>query len=321
MLGMPEDRVRELAQTALAELAPATAKAVDDDWRGQVADYILGQQTGPESTATRGHLRRSEPARAWARSLLDSLDDLYEGDGRPAIPEGDRSAARAERRPRRERARPAADDEEDERPRGPLSPEARAAVRRRRLLGGLAAALVLVALIVLVWPVGVLTKDDEEPARRSANSGQERIAGPSVLRPVEGNRGGRAVTWAALRGKKRILLVQAQLPKPRGRQFYGVWLWNSDGDSRLIGAQQADRQGRVQGAALLPSDLGRFKYLDVSREPNGRPARHSGVSILRGPVAPLEGPGRPLPQQAGGTQQPQQGGAQQIPQGGGTQQP
>ncbi len=128
MLGMPEDRVRELAQTALVELAPATAEAVDEDWRGQLADYVLGQQTGPESTATRGHLRRSEAARAWARSLLDSLDDLYEGDGRPAIPEGDRASARAERKPRRERARPAADEDDDEDETGPagaLTPEAR----------------------------------------------------------------------------------------------------------------------------------------------------------------------------------------------------
>ena len=77
MLGMPPARVRELAREALGDLAPATAMRVDPDWRGQVADYLLGQQTGPESTATRGHLKRSEPARAWAFSLLDSLSHLY----------------------------------------------------------------------------------------------------------------------------------------------------------------------------------------------------------------------------------------------------
>ena len=60
MLGLPESRVRELARDALVELAPISARGVEQDWRGQLADYVLGQQAGPEATATRGHLRRSE---------------------------------------------------------------------------------------------------------------------------------------------------------------------------------------------------------------------------------------------------------------------
>src|SRR5947209_2889256 len=108
-------RVRELAREALAELAPVTARRVDDDWRAQLADYVLGQQTGPESTATRGHLKRSEAARTWALSLLDSLDTLYGNGSRPVIPEGDSANGRGgaavdverprERERRRERER------------------------------------------------------------------------------------------------------------------------------------------------------------------------------------------------------------------------
>ena len=100
MLGMPETRVRELARDALVDLAPVSAKRVEEDWRGQLADYVLGQQTGPEATATRGHLRRSEPARTWARSLLDSLDQLYDNGSMPAIPEGERPARGAGSRAR-----------------------------------------------------------------------------------------------------------------------------------------------------------------------------------------------------------------------------
>ncbi|MGH2848697.1 MAG: sigma factor-like helix-turn-helix DNA-binding protein, partial [Thermoleophilaceae bacterium] len=90
MLGMPETRVRALARGALVELAPLSARAVEEDWRGQLADYVLGQQAGPEATATRGHLRRSEAARSWTRSLLDSLEQLYPEGDLPAIPEGER---------------------------------------------------------------------------------------------------------------------------------------------------------------------------------------------------------------------------------------
>src|SRR3977135_674233 len=89
MLDSPPARVRELARDALAELAPFTAEFVDPQWRGQLADYALGQQTGPESQATRGHLRRSEPARIWVYSLLAALDAFSaEGDG-PEIPVGE----------------------------------------------------------------------------------------------------------------------------------------------------------------------------------------------------------------------------------------
>src|SRR3954447_11292101 len=130
MLGMTPARVRELARDALGDLAPATARRVDPDWRGQVADYLLGQQTGPEATATRGHLKRSEPARAWAFSLLDSLGHLYPDGKLPEIPEADASAAA----PAQEKATPAAAAPSPP-PSVSLSPAARTVVRRRRIIG------------------------------------------------------------------------------------------------------------------------------------------------------------------------------------------
>ena len=84
-----------------------SVRGVEEDWRGQLADYVLGQQSGPEATATKGHLRRSEAARSWARSLLDSLDQFYENGSLPAIPEGERGRAKraaAQIAPRRPRA-------------------------------------------------------------------------------------------------------------------------------------------------------------------------------------------------------------------------
>src|SRR5215210_1619046 len=151
MLGMPESRVRELARDALVELAPVSVRGVEEDWRGQLADYVLGQQSGPEATATKGHLRRSEAARSWSRSLLDSLEQLYANGSVPAIPEGERG--RAARRPAAAAATPS-----DGGGRGLAAPDP---VMRRRLLAGAAAAAV-VLLAVLVWPIGLVTGSDDD---------------------------------------------------------------------------------------------------------------------------------------------------------------
>src|SRR5688500_3627115 len=151
MLNMSEGRVRELARDALVELAPVSVRGVEEDWRGQLADYVLGQQSGSEATATKGHLRRSEAARSWARSLLDSLEQFYENGSVPAIPEGERGRAR----------RAAAAD--------PDAPRREPAFKRSSFgagffgaLGAMGAAAtavlaLLVLFILLVWPVGLLT--------------------------------------------------------------------------------------------------------------------------------------------------------------------
>src|SRR4051794_33250834 len=152
MLDLPPARVRELAREALGELAPFTADFVDAQWRGQLADYVLGQQTGPEAQATRGHLRRSEPARIWSYSLLDALDDFYGEGDRPEIPVGESGG-----KPRSRAAAATNGEAPTESPLAPprrpraagetLSPAARAALRRRRIIAGLVGALVL-ALVV-----------------------------------------------------------------------------------------------------------------------------------------------------------------------------
>jgi len=202
MLDMPESRVRELARDALTELAPRSAGRVDPDWRDQVADYALGQQSGPESTATQGHLKRSEPARAWLLSITDSLDHLYTDTTRPDLPDddGDRPRARErkergserERKGRergsgaaaaaksksadRERDRDDKDAKKDKTKRpsalsggregGPLSPAARAVVMRRRLIFG-GVALVLLVLLVLQLTGNLFGGDDDKDSNAS----------------------------------------------------------------------------------------------------------------------------------------------------------
>jgi len=313
MLGLPSTRVRELAREALVRLSPVSAAAVEDDWRGQLADYLLDQQSGPESTATRGHLRRSEAARGWARSVLDSLEQFYDKKNLPTIPAGEPGAetrpARKRREPREKREKrekPEKRDREPAKPARELSPAARDVVRRRRMLGlGGAAALVLL-IAILFWPIGILGGDDDADSKAggstttTAATEQARLVGQLPLAAVEGLEGSQdaqGIAAIAERGGQRQLIVQARLPNNTRNEAYQVWLYNSDDDAISLGAQVADQQGNFQGAGPLPENFEDYQFIDVSREPIRGPEGHSGNSVLRGALADLA----EVPEQAQGT--------------------
>jgi len=273
MLGMPESRVRELARNALVQLAPVSVRGVEDDWRGQLADYVLGQQSGPEATATKGHLRRSEAARSWARSLLDSLEQLYANGSVPAIPEGERGRAK----------RPVAEPSTEPARAGGLTTAD--PVMRRRLLAGAAAAAVLL-LAVLVWPIGLVTGDDDtgggsdnQPAAQTGNENQQAANGQPT---------GVAVV-VDTDGKKQLLVQAAQLAPSGQNEGYYVWLYNSPSDARSLGGQVTDQQGSYQAIGAFPADYAKYKFIDVTRQPVGNDpnVKHSGESVLRGPMPKL----------------------------------
>jgi hypothetical protein len=213
---------------------------VDPDWRGQVADYVLGQQTGPESTATRGHLKRSEPARAWAFSLLDSLSHLYPNGNAPAIPDADdRGAPEPPAKPEPEpEAEPATETKPAAaapaprqaaparaRPSGAgLSPAAQAIVRRRRIVGGVIGVAVIAVVVLLI--TGVIG---------GGGGGKKKEASSSTATSAQDN-------------------------------AYEVWLYNSNSDTVSLGAQFTDAQGNLQGRGDVPSNWKHFKTVVLSSE-------------------------------------------------------
>jgi hypothetical protein len=306
MLDLPPTRVRELARDALSELAPFTADFVDSEWRGQLADYVLGQQTGPESQATRGHLRRSEPARIWAYSLLDALDDFYADAERPEIPVGE-AAPRARNRERE----PASNGEA---PAGPLaavkrraprgsqsglSPAARAALQRRRMLTGVAGAGILALLIF--GAVSIFGGSDKKSTTAStttptaaAGQGQGRIVAQAILAPVgKGNKGqGVAIVYQS--GNQSLLVLRAKLPPASAPNKYVIWLYNNEQQLSPVAADATDKQGNFQGAQTLPQGWQNYRFIDVTLQPTtGKAVRH-GPSVLRGPLT------APTPQLANG---------------------
>jgi hypothetical protein len=274
MLGMPEARVRELARDALVELAPVSVRGVEADWRGQLADYVLGQQSGPEATATKGHLRRSEAARSWSRSLLDSLEQLYANGSVPAIPDGERGRAK----------RPAA--EPSAAPAGARGLTSDPVMRRRLLAGAAAAAVILLA--VLVWPVGLLTGDDDKTS--SASSDNEASSQAGNQNQPAATTGPAGIAIVVDQGGKKQLLVQAARLAPSGQnEGYYVWLYNSPSDARSLGGQVTDQQGNYQAIGAFPADYAKYKFIDVTRQPvgNNPNVKHSGESVLRGPIPKL----------------------------------
>jgi hypothetical protein len=299
------------------DLSPRTAERVDSEWRGQVADYMLGQQSGPESTATKGHLKRSESARSWAFSILDSLDNLY-GDGeRPLVPDAsedgdskrrgrdrEAAAAPAAAAPPRESKREKDEDRKKDRPRtsalgparngGPLSPAARTALRRRRIFGGLATLLVVGAVVAALL---LLTGgDDDKKTSTQANTtqttgGQARVVGQLPLKGLgQFAKTAEGIAVVAQRGNTPQLIMQAQLPPSQRRQAYEVWLYNSPTDAVSLGASTANKQGQFQGQGQLPANWRRFKFVDVSLETIDSNLKHSGNSVLRGAIADLQAP-------------------------------
>jgi hypothetical protein len=282
MLSLPETRVRELARDALVELAPVSVRGVEDDWRGQLADYVLGQQSGPEATATKGHLRRSEAARSWARSLLDSLEQLYPNGSVPAIPEGERG--RAARRPAVAAASAAGESASS--PRGLSTADP---VMRRRLLAGAGVAALVVLLAVLLWPIGVLTGDDDDGGTASGDSAQP-AAQTTTGDGQQAANGPAGIAIVVDRNGKKQLLVRAAKLAPSGQnEGYYVWLYNSPDDARSLGGQVTDQQGNYQAVGPFPADYAKYKYIDVTKQAvaGSTNIKHSGQSVLRGPMPKL----------------------------------
>jgi sigma-70-like protein len=272
MLGLPESRVRELARDALVDLAPVTARGVEQDWRGQLADYVLGQQAGPEATATRGHLRRSEAARSWARSLLDALEQLYRDGELPAIPDGERGSRRGAA------AAPPAPGAARE-PRT-LSPESATAVRRRRLAAAASVGvLILVALLLWPWPALLTGGDDDEPSRASTGTDT------AEENPIPTRTQGQA--FITRRDGQTQMLVQATGLEPSTQnRVYQVFLANGDRDRRSLGATVTDEQGTLQAGAALPRNFRDYQFIDlVSVDVVGQgsnPRFEAGPTVLRG---------------------------------------
>jgi hypothetical protein len=84
LLRLDAQTIRGRAHAAVAALGPDTP-GLSDEQRGELTDYLLGEQSASSRAATRAFLEGSPPARAWSRAAADELRPLG-GDRLPEIP-------------------------------------------------------------------------------------------------------------------------------------------------------------------------------------------------------------------------------------------
>jgi anti-sigma-K factor RskA len=86
-------------------------------------------------------------------------------------------------------------------------------------------------------------------------------------------------------GQQRVTLRLRGLPPSRARQFYEVWLMDANGPLIAIGSFRVGADGRATLDLPLPVQATKYQYFDISVQPEGDDADHSGKSVLRGATA------------------------------------
>ena len=96
---------------------------------------------------------------------------------------------------------------------------------------------------------------------------------------------GRALVAEAGSGAQRVTLRLRGLPPSSAHQFYEVWLMDASGPLIAIGSFRVGADGNATVNLPLPVPATRYQYFDISVQPEGDDANHSGESVLRGATA------------------------------------
>jgi anti-sigma-K factor RskA len=291
LLSLDPAAVRRRAHEALAALGPDGTE-MPADRRDDVADYLLGQDDESRRIATYDYLGTSPSARAWARVVAGELRELAP-DTLPAIPgEGgdDTTAAPAPApAPAAAAAAPAATGEPASR-----LPERRSSrLGGALLLGGIALAAIVAALVLFVFKGDDSPKADTAPAASTtAAQGRPQVEAQVNLVPPSSRKGLKAlgvVLVQRAQSQSQIVAAVQGLPKPKNGG-YGIWLYTGPGKAKWLGFfASRDSQGRLLARGVLTVPIGDYREVLVTREAKGNPPR-PGPIFLRGPVqAPSAG--------------------------------
>jgi anti-sigma-K factor RskA len=163
----------------------------------------------------------------------------------------------------------------------PPSPAAAPRERRRRrlVLRPVFAALAAAALLAGGVAIGIAVDDG------GGSSAPVVARAPLPLAPLgEGAAHGRALV-ADAGTRPHVTLRLGGLPRSRAGEFYEVWLMDADGPLIALGSFRVGADGRATVRLPLPVPATDYQYFDISVQPEGDDAGHSGDSVLRGPTS------------------------------------
>ncbi|MEP6952524.1 MAG: hypothetical protein ABI950_00520 [Solirubrobacteraceae bacterium] len=288
LLKLEPAAVRERAHRALDALGPDDGASLSDERRGELSDWLLGQRAGAEAEETSAYLAGSGSGRAWARTVGDQLRPVG-GERIPEVPAEGRTAetAPAPAAAASEAAAPAA-----------MTPGTHRVSRRGGafLIGGVLAAAAIILVLVLVLTGGDDKKNTAKAsattATTSTNAAQPTVkAQINLTAPGGGSSTKRAgILWILDANGRPAFTAAAQgLPTTKGKA-YGIWLYTSKSQAKLIGGfDQYDKQGRVLASGALSADPTKYKDVIVTSEQGGQP-KTPGPIVLQGAVASATAP-------------------------------
>jgi anti-sigma-K factor RskA len=144
------------------------------------------------------------------------------------------------------------------------------------------AALGAAALLALGIVVGTLVDGGGGTPNAPTVAAERTVALQPLQRGAAAH--GRALV-ADAGGQQRVTLRLRGLPPSRAHQFYEVWLMDANGPLIAIGSFRVGADGRATLQLPLPVQATRYQFFDISVQPEGNDASHSGDSVLRGATA------------------------------------
>jgi hypothetical protein len=304
LLKLDADEVRSRAYDALDSLGPG-AGGLPAERRHEISDWLLGQQEPEQAVATRAFLDGSTAGRAWAHGVARELEPLA-GDRLPELP------AEAEPVEPAPAAAPAAaageaatteDAAEEPAAATPFAPAPSAAPRVSRrggalLIGGAVAAVAVAVVLFLVLSGG----DDgnkadttaSQAAKTTSTQAQPQVRAQVNLTPPKDAPAKKALAIVQIvdvNGQQAINAVSQGLPTSNKKAAYGIWVYNSPSQAKLIGGfDKTDNKGHLVFQGALPKDVDVASYKDmlVTQETQGNPTK-PGTIYLRGSIQSAAG--------------------------------
>ena len=166
------------------------------------------------------------------------------------------------------------------------------------LIGGAVAAIAVAVVLFLVLSGGDDGKKADSTATQAANTtstqAQPQVRAQVNLTPPKDGPAKKALAIVQIvdvNGQQAINAVSQGLPTSNQKAAYGIWVYNSPSQAKLIGGfDKTDNKGHLvfQGALPKDVDVASYKEILVTQETQGNPTK-PGTIYLRGSIQSAAG--------------------------------